>query len=104
MVVGGFGGVGRSVCHWLAEHGAKSLVVISRGASDGKIVQLKSELSDIGKDVQVTAVGCDISDLAALNSALDNLTNSGVPPIKGIVHGGMDLRVCFPCPCELNLY
>ena len=30
VVVGGFGGIGQSICLWLAEHGAKNLFVLSK--------------------------------------------------------------------------
>ena len=100
LVIGGFGGIGRSVCRWLAERGAKSLVVASRNAATAtdKLEQLRLELEDAGcEDVQVTAISCDISDMAGLKKALDECVASGVPSIKGIIHGGMDLRVSpFP--------
>ncbi|KAK3361248.1 hypothetical protein B0T24DRAFT_725001 [Lasiosphaeria ovina] len=49
LVVGGFGGIGRSVCRWLVEHGAKTLVVISRTAGNTqKAEQLRAELVDAG--------------------------------------------------------
>ncbi len=94
LVVGGFGGIGRSVCHWLAEHGAKHLAVVSRSANaTGKVETLRDELSAAGLDVEVTAMGCDISDMTELEKALDEHARARRPPIKGIIHGGMELRV-----------
>jgi NAD(P)-dependent dehydrogenase (short-subunit alcohol dehydrogenase family) len=94
LVVGGFGGIGRSVCHWLAEHGARHLVVLSRSAhTAGKVESLQEELSAAGLSVDVTAVACDISKMADVKRALDEHARARRPPIKGIVHGGMELRV-----------
>src|SRR5690606_17965327 len=94
LVVGGFGGIGRSICHWLAEHGAQHIVVVSRSASaEGKVDSLQEELSSSGHGVTVTAVGCDISDMNGLTRALDEHARRRMPPIKGIIHGGMELRV-----------
>ncbi|KAK0621803.1 hypothetical protein B0T17DRAFT_493633 [Bombardia bombarda] len=93
MVVGGFGGIGRSVCRWLVEHGAKNLVVASRSAgATEKAHELRAELLDIVYDVNVIAVSCDISDKADLDRAIRTCADGGLPPIRGIIHGGMDLR------------
>jgi len=97
MVVGGFGGIGRSICRWLAEQGAEHLVVVSRSAKNTeKIRQLRAELENLEQDVNITAIGCDISDAAQLKKELDAYAASGAPAIRGIIHGGMELRVCFP--------
>lgn len=94
LVVGGFGGIGRSICHWLAEHGARHLVVVSRSASTGgKVESLREELATAGYNVVVSAIGCDISDKVELVKALDEHARARRPPIKGIIHGGMELRV-----------
>lgn len=91
LVVGGFGGLGRSICSWLASHGAKHLVVVSRNAKADKLAQLQTELNHVSKGVKVTAISCDISNMAVLTKALD-CVKLGVPPIRGIIHGGMELR------------
>ncbi|KAH6857080.1 hypothetical protein B0I37DRAFT_301053 [Chaetomium sp. MPI-CAGE-AT-0009] len=93
MVVGGFGGIGRSICHWLTEHGARNLVVVSRSANTGgKVDSLREELGATGHNVEVTAIGCDISNMGELKRALDEHARARRPPIKGIIHGGMELR------------
>ncbi|KAK0717837.1 thiolase-like protein [Lasiosphaeria miniovina] len=78
LVVGGFGGISRSVCWWLAEHGAKTL--------------LRAELVDAGHSVRVAGVSCNISDTSELTQALDSCTKAGVPPIRGVIHADMELR------------
>ncbi|KAK4148341.1 KR domain-containing protein, partial [Chaetomidium leptoderma] len=93
VVVGGFGGIGRSICHWLAEHGARHLVVISRSANTaGKLESLQVELHSTGHNVEVTAIGCDISKMTELKNALDEHARARMPPIKGLIHGGMELK------------
>ncbi|KAK3936681.1 lovastatin diketide synthase LovF [Diplogelasinospora grovesii] len=93
LIVGGFGGIGRSICRWMVEHGARNLVILSRSAgTQQKINELLSEIGDVGKDVRVKAIGCDISDLAQLQNAMKQCWDEGIPPIKGVIHGGMELR------------
>ncbi|KAK3323347.1 hypothetical protein B0T19DRAFT_372277 [Cercophora scortea] len=96
LVVGGFGGIGRSICRWLAEQGARHLVVVSRSAGvPERVTSLRAELQAISSTAitDVTAIGCDISDPIQLTQALDAYTaRAGVPPIGGVIHGGMVLR------------
>ncbi|KAK3991082.1 putative polyketide synthase [Cladorrhinum sp. PSN332] len=94
LVVGGFGGIGRSVCHWMVGHGARNLVVVSRSAAvDGRADELKLELEEAFKhDVNVMGIGCDISVESELSRALIAHARSGMPPIRGVIHGGMELK------------
>ncbi|KAL2128609.1 hypothetical protein VTI74DRAFT_8937 [Chaetomium olivicolor] len=93
LVVGGFGGIGRSICHWLAEHGARHLVVASRSANTGgKLASLREELSASGHNVGITTASCDISNMEELRNALDEHARASLPPIRGIIHGGMELK------------
>ncbi|KAL1841095.1 hypothetical protein VTJ49DRAFT_7426 [Mycothermus thermophilus] len=91
LVVGGFGGIGRSICRWLAEQGAQHLVVLSRSAGDDKAADLREELSDVGP-VSIGAIACDISNRDELKRALGEYAQTGNPPIRGVIHGGMELR------------
>lgn len=54
---------------------------------------LRQELELTARGVKVTAVGCDISKHEELVKALDSYVGSGKPPIKGIIHAGMQLKV-----------
>lgn len=67
---------------------------MSRSANTaGKVESLQEELSAAGLDVVVTAVGCDISKMADVRKVLDEHARARRPPIKGIIHGGMELKV-----------
>jgi len=104
MVIGGFGGIGRSVCRWLAEQGARHLVVVSRSAgSTEKIRQLRAELGDVPHNVELSAIRCDISDKSQLRTALDGHAQTGAPAIKGIIHCGMELKVILLCLFDLTI-
>ncbi|KAK4215780.1 putative polyketide synthase [Rhypophila decipiens] len=70
LLAGGLGGLGRSIAVWMAEHGAKNLVFITRG--DGNRPEHKSLIHELGH------LGCTVQ-LARL-------------PIAGVLHLAMVLQ------------
>lgn len=98
-MVGGLGGIGRSVCQLLTERGARNLIVLSRSASADKIRSFSLEMEPIG--CKVYPVACDISDSSSMARALEDCRNN-MPPIRGVIQGAMVLQVflllvSFPC-------
>jgi hypothetical protein len=59
----------------------------------GKADQLRSELADIATDVTVTGISCDVSDKDQVRQSLDAYKETGRPAVRGVVHGGMELKV-----------
>lgn len=93
LIVGGLGGIGASVCHFLANHGAKHLIVLSRSANaQDKARSLFDEMDAIG--CKIKAVGCDISNASSLADALKTCAQE-MPRIRGVVQGAMVLQVCI---------
>lgn len=93
LLVGGTGGIGGSIAHWMVDRGARNLILMSRTAgSQGKTSPLAAELEDSG--CRVFEVGCDVSDATALARAL-RLCKEELPPIRGVVQGAMVLKVCW---------
>ncbi|KAK4865939.1 hypothetical protein LT330_009032 [Penicillium expansum] len=98
LIVGGVGGIGRSVAHWLVAHGAKNLILVSRSAGDLDLVKNKNtdgalfirELREMG--CRVKPISCDISLASSLTVALRVCENDGFPPVRGIIQGAMLLR------------
>ena len=92
MIVGGLGGIGRSISRWMVKNGAKNLVLVSRSATTLPNVQeLTDELEKAGCKVAVQS--CDIADSAQFANMLQNLAVS-MPPIRGVIQGAMVLKVC----------
>ncbi|KAH8711877.1 hypothetical protein GQ44DRAFT_689781 [Phaeosphaeriaceae sp. PMI808] len=90
LVAGGFGGLGRSISHWLLEHGARNLIFVSRsGASQPSASTFLTEIQTYGAHIAV--LQCDISDYASLLAALDS-TLKDFPPIKGVLQAAMTLN------------
>ncbi|OTB05896.1 hypothetical protein M426DRAFT_10039 [Hypoxylon sp. CI-4A] len=98
LVVGGVGGIGRSVAQWLVDHGAKNLILLSRSAGDLDLDKNKntdgalfiSELRETGS--RVKPVSCDVSSATELTKALQTCEADGLPPVRGVVQGAMLLR------------
>lgn len=89
VVVGGFRGIGQSICLWLAEHGAKSIIVLSRSANAAeKAAPLLAELQNLG--CLVKPVSCDIADEADVVRAVETCKSNA--PIRGVIQGAMVLR------------
>ncbi len=95
VVAGGFGGLGRSFLRWMASHGARNLIILSRsGAASPAAKALVSELREQGVRFATPAV--DISNLEMLRKTLLGLSKS-MPPIRGCIQATVALRVSrFP--------
>ena len=93
MIVGGTGGLGRSIAKWMSLKGARHLVLFSRsGNTSPKVQDLTYQLGTSGTGVKVTT--CDVADPAAVSSLVEQ-TSRTMPPIRGIIHGAMVLRDCL---------
>ncbi|KAK2626256.1 hypothetical protein QTJ16_004518 [Diplocarpon rosae] len=92
VLVGGLGGLGRSLARLLADLGARHLAFISRSGSltePPAVAALVEELR--GRSVRVSQYQADISREEALRSALERLGREN-PPLAGVIQGAMVLR------------
>ncbi|KAL2010558.1 hypothetical protein VTN00DRAFT_6365 [Thermoascus crustaceus] len=90
LLVGGLGGLGRSVASWMVENGAKNLIFVSRsGADKPEAAILVEKLKQDGTNIAVHK--CDLSDLSQLIAVMES-SRRLMPPIRGIIHGGMVLN------------
>lgn len=88
VIAGGLGGLGRPILRWMADRGAKYLIVLSRsGAVSQAAIELVSELQ--AKNVHIAAPRCDISSATDLSAALNM---ASFPPIKGCINATMVLQ------------
>ncbi|HEY9854527.1 MAG TPA: SDR family NAD(P)-dependent oxidoreductase, partial [Stenomitos sp.] len=82
LITGGLGALGLLVSRWLADHGARHLLLLGRTAPRGEAEQVLSELRQAG--VSVTVVQADVADPDQLRMALA-ATGDGAP-LRGVVH------------------
>ena len=83
LITGGFGGLGLETAVWMAEHGAKHLMLIGRNdpssSAQKKIYALQTQ------GVQILTKRADVSDFKVLSRAISGMRKS-MPPLKGLFH------------------
>jgi acyl transferase domain-containing protein len=94
LITGGLGSLGRAVARWLAEAGARSLVLAGRSRPDEAAAADIAALEATG--VRVTVLAVDVGDRASLETGLDQIF-ADLPPLRGVVHaaGVLDDGVLF---------
>lgn len=93
MLVGGFGGLGRSLSKMLVELGARYLCFISRSeAQSASSLDLLQELE--AKAVRTVAYKCDISNREQLAQTLVKCSQE-MPRLGGVIQCAMVLRDAF---------
>ena len=91
VLIGGTGGLGRNMAKWLSSKGARNIVLVSRsGSANQNVHALISELAAEGTKVVVES--CDVASTASVNTLIGEKLKH-LPPIHGVVHGAMVLRV-----------
>ncbi|MBL6459328.1 SDR family NAD(P)-dependent oxidoreductase [Belnapia sp. T6] len=84
LVVGGTAGFGLATARWLADQGARHLVLLSR--QGGAVPGAEAILRDLAaRGASATLVACDATDPAALGRCLKAIRASA-PPLRGVVH------------------
>ena len=95
LISGGTGGIGRSLAYWLAKNGAKFIVLASRsGLSSTSARTLVEDIEALDNGVTVAVRKCDVGNRAHLEELIQGI-HGIMPPIKGVIHGAMVLRVCL---------
>ncbi|KAB8072419.1 KR domain-containing protein [Aspergillus leporis] len=90
LVIGGMGGIGRSICERLVQRGARNLIILSRNADQQ--AQRSTYVNALrASGCTVVVASCDISDKAELKQTLDGSLQS-MPPLQGVIHSGMVLQ------------
>lgn len=91
VITGGSGGLAYSFARWLADQGAKYIILASRsGKADMKIRNLIIEMGVHG--TMIIPHKCDVTDKLQVNELVGEGLRH-VPPIRGVIHGAIDNRV-----------
>ncbi|KOX18427.1 polyketide synthase [Saccharothrix sp. NRRL B-16348] len=88
VVTGGLGGLGLVVAGWLADRGARHLVLVGRrGVVTPEAERVVAELTGRGVEVRVERV--DVADRGAVERMFA-LLREELPPVRGVVHAAAD--------------
>jgi thioesterase domain-containing protein/acyl carrier protein len=88
VIVGGLGGFGLSVAAWLADRGARSLVLTGRR---GATAEAEAGLAALrARGVRVVAESADATVREDVDRVFDRIERD-LPPVKGILHAAMVL-------------
>lgn len=89
LITGGLSGFGLKTAAWLAEKGAKTLILLSRsGQASAEDQEVLEQLKTAG--IQWVAYACDVTDKAALAAVLTDIQTK-LPPLRGVIHAAMVL-------------
>ncbi|AXI76331.1 SDR family NAD(P)-dependent oxidoreductase [Peterkaempfera bronchialis] len=89
LVTGGTSGFGAATAVWLADLGARHLVLVSRrGSRAPEAASVVSALTERG--VQATVRAADVADPAAMRAVLAEV-DAGGHPLRGVVHCAMHM-------------
>ncbi|KAI0119752.1 hypothetical protein F4814DRAFT_458905 [Daldinia grandis] len=90
LIAGGLGGLGRAICIWMADKGAKNLILPSRSGPSSKAAsELISELQKRG--VKAVAPKCDVTSYSSLAKLLEDCAHT-MPPVRGCINAAMALQ------------
>ena len=92
LIMGGTGGIGKSLTRWMVTEGAKFIILLSRsGQATTEIQTLVQDMESIG--TRVTIQKCDVSRESDVEQLINYPISHGLPRIAGVIYGAMVLQV-----------
>lgn len=83
LITGGWGGLGLATAKWMAQQGARHLILLGRSEPSSAAMQVIEQLRAAGAEVRI--VRADVSDPAQLKTAFEP-TGPHMPALKGVIH------------------
>lgn len=83
LVTGGLHGIGLMTAQWLAERGARHLVLTGRSAPDRESCEILEAMATRG--INVRCEQADVSNERAMRSLLEDVRKT-MPPLRGVIH------------------
>lgn len=86
IMIGGLGGLGRHICSWMVENGAKRLIAISRnGINSSEAEETFATIN--ASDASLEVIKADACDRKAIEDILSQVRQEG--PITGVINMAM---------------
>ena len=83
LISGGLGALGLKVAYWLAEQGAKHVILTGRSGASDTAKEAIQQMEQTGAQVQI--IQADVSRREDVATLLEDISTS-LPPLRGIVH------------------
>ncbi|HEY9800293.1 MAG TPA: type I polyketide synthase [Leptolyngbyaceae cyanobacterium] len=83
LITGGLGALGLEVACWLANQGARCIVLTSRKGADSTAQQVIQQIEQTG--TQVFVIPADVSQAESVAQLLKKIKQT-LPPLRGIIH------------------
>jgi phthiocerol/phenolphthiocerol synthesis type-I polyketide synthase C len=95
VVTGGLGVLGRLTVQWLADHGARDLLVLGRSplpadSPDAAKAEAVERWERAG--IRIDYRSLDVADAAGIRQVLDERRRAGSPPVRGAIHAAGIVR------------
>lgn len=103
LISGGLGGLGLALAEWLAERGARHLLLLGRSAPSAAAREQLASLARRGVSARIAAV--DVADEPGLRRELEAWRREGGPAVRGVVHAAgvwRDLPMAQMSPDDLS--
>lgn len=88
LITGGLAGLGLLFANWMADRGAKNIILLGRSKADEYALRAIQKLR--GRDINVVVRNLDISSFDQMEALMAEI-DSTLPPLKGIVHSAGQL-------------
>ncbi|KAI1389751.1 ketoacyl-synt-domain-containing protein [Hypoxylon trugodes] len=89
VIIGGTGGLGRSMARWMVERGARHIVLLSR--SGGRADELRKLIDETQSRANLVVKTCDIASEEDAYRFVRECAET-LPPICGVIHAAMMLH------------
>lgn len=91
LLIGGLGGLGRSIAELLVSNGARHLAFVSRSGASSDVA--KTFLKDLqSRDIDARAFSVDICNKSELDCLIKDVIGLDMPPIRGVFQCAAVLR------------
>ncbi|KAK6829892.1 Polyketide synthase [Apiospora arundinis] len=89
VIIGGTGGLGRSMAKWMVAHGARHIVLVSRSGDNDK--KVKKVIRESASKANIVVKTCDVASEQQVRLLVSQCATT-LPPICGVVHAAMVLH------------
>jgi acyl transferase domain-containing protein/acyl carrier protein len=102
LITGGLGGLGLKLAHWMAERGARSVVLLGRNGlpprerwdalapASREAAQIAAVRAIEASGAVVEVVAADVADPVAMRALFDRF-GADLPPLRGVIHAAAAL-------------